>query len=80
MPQAGISPLLDFRGGGAVMTIRGLARDYYRALKAVETLEKERLESPAGSPGRAQLELELRRARAERDRLKAMLDGAKESD
>lgn len=59
------------------MSLRSTARELYRVMKQVQELEKQ-LESPAsGSPQRDRLEDELRVARAERDRIKNMLDGAK---
>jgi hypothetical protein len=60
------------------MSIRALAQDYYLSVKQVETLEK-RLQEVALTPeARTMLEQEIRRARAERDQLRAMLEGAKD--
>ncbi len=59
------------------MSIRMLAIELYRAKKEVERLEKMldgRTQSP---PERVELERQLRVARAEHQRLKAMLEGAK---
>jgi hypothetical protein len=55
-----------------------LAVELYRVMRHVEELEK-KLRLPASSSEREGLEQELRRARAERDRIKAMLEGAKDN-
>lgn len=55
------------------MSIKLLARDLYRAQQAVGRLEKELERAPSVS--RPKLEEALRRARAERDRLRQFLDG-----
>ncbi len=58
------------------MSIRLIAKDLYRLEKDVEQLEEALEQSPAEErPG---LEEKLRKARAERDRLRAMLEGSKE--
>lgn len=61
------------------MSIRMLAVELYRVMRHVEELEKQLARLPASSVEREGLEQELRRARAERDRIKAMLEGAKDS-
>ncbi len=61
------------------MSIRMLALELYKIMKEIEELKKKlREKSPAGSE-REKLEDRLRVARAERDRLRAMLEGAKEA-
>ena len=60
------------------MSIRLLAIELYRTMKQVEELE-EKLRNPSLTPAnREQLEQRLRAAVAERDRIKAILEGAKE--
>lgn len=60
------------------MSIRLLAIELYRVIKQVETLEK-KLQDTSISPAlKEKLAGELRTAIAERDRIKAMLEGAKE--
>lgn len=57
------------------MSIRLIARDLYRLQKAVDALEKALAQA---SPGmRADLEDRLRKARAERDHMRRVLDGQK---
>lgn len=59
------------------MSVRMLAAELYRMMKEVEALE-ERLASLApNDPERADIERELRALRAERDRARKILDGAK---
>jgi len=61
------------------MSIRLLAAELYRAMKEVEELER-KLERPSlPAAERNRLEEQLRRGRAERDRIKGMLEGTKES-
>ena len=55
------------------MSIKLLARDLYRAQQTVDRLEKA-LET-AREAYKAEIEESLRRARAERDRLRQFLDG-----
>ena len=63
----------------ARMSIRMLAVELYRVMKEVEELEK-RLESlKPGALGTEEIEERLRTARAERARLKKMVEGAKDS-
>jgi len=59
------------------MSIRLIARDLYRLRREVEKLEAELASAPPGSHER--LEAKLREARAERDRLRAILDGQKDA-
>ncbi|NLI34437.1 MAG: hypothetical protein GX422_16875 [Deltaproteobacteria bacterium] len=61
------------------MSIRMLAVELYRSMKQVEELEK-RLEILApDAPEKGQVLDELRRAKAERERIRAMMEGAKYS-
>lgn len=56
-----------------------LAAELYRSMKQVEELEK-RLEILApDAPEKGQVLDELRRAKAERERIRAMMEGAKYS-
>ncbi len=58
------------------MSIRMIARDLYRLQQEVDRLENQ---LQACSPAkREDLEDQLRKTRAERDRLKRMLEGSKE--
>jgi hypothetical protein len=58
------------------MSIRLIAKDLYRLEKDVEQLEEALEQSPADK--RPELEEKLRKTRAERDRVRAMLEGSKE--
>lgn len=58
------------------MSVRMIARDLYRFQQEVDRLEGELKSCPLGK--REEIQDRLRKARAERDRLKHMLDGAKE--
>lgn len=60
------------------MSIRLLAIELYKQIKEVEELEKKLDDSPLAIDARNELNERLRRARAERDRIKAILEGAKE--
>lgn len=60
------------------MSIRLLAIELYKQIKEVEELEKKLDDSPLAIDVRNELNERLRRARAERDRIKAMLEGAKQ--
>ncbi len=59
------------------MSVRTLAVELYRMIQAVESKEKELALLPPDAPERAEVERELRALRAERDRIRKMLDGAK---
>jgi hypothetical protein len=59
------------------MSIRLLAIELYRLRQQVERLERELASAAAGQEEK--IEAELRTARAERDRLRAILDGRKDS-
>jgi hypothetical protein len=58
------------------MSVRMIARDLYRLQQEVERLESRLKDCPPAR--RDELEDQLRKSRAERDRVKRMLDGAKE--
>jgi cell division protein FtsL len=59
------------------MSIRMLASELYRVMQEVEKLERKLKEGSPGAPERDDLEQQLRQLRGERDRIKAMLEGAK---
>jgi hypothetical protein len=59
------------------MSIRLLARDLYRLQQEVEKLKKELAEAPADQ--QEYLQAQLKAAQAERNRLRRMLDGQKDS-
>ena len=59
------------------MSIRDLASDLYRSEKTVEALEKKLKDPGLSREEKAETEHQLRQARLDRDRLKAMLEGAK---
>lgn len=59
------------------MSIRLLAREYYRVMREVRDLEKRIASLPAGAE-RTVLEQKLRAGKAEEARIKGILDGAKE--
>lgn len=59
------------------MSIRLLAKDLYRLRQEVERLERELASAAAGQ--QEKIEAKLREARAERNRLRAILDGQKDS-
>ena len=59
------------------MSIRLIAKDLYRLRQEVERLETELAAAPMDQ--QEQIQTELRQARAERDRLRATLDGSKDS-
>jgi GAF domain-containing protein len=58
------------------MSLRMIARDLYRLQQEVDRLESQLKAGPAAK--REDLEEQLRKARAERDRIKRLLDGSKE--
>jgi predicted nucleic acid-binding Zn-ribbon protein len=60
------------------VSIRQLATELYRATKRVEELEK-KLSEALSENQRQAIENELKEAKAERDRLRQMLDKAKGS-
>ena len=70
------SKLKDWRKHKPAMSIRMIARDLYRLEKEVETLEQRLKAAPAEQ--RRDLEEQLRKARAERDRMRRVLEGSKE--
>jgi hypothetical protein len=60
------------------MSIRMVAVELYRVMKKIEKLEKE-LESPeARSQQRVEIGKDLVEARVQKDRLKKMIEGAKD--
>ncbi len=59
------------------MSIRLLAKDLYRMVQEVEKLEKQL--TCAAWDRQAELLDQLRKAKAERDRLRKLLDGQKDS-
>jgi hypothetical protein len=59
------------------MSIRMLAVELYRVIKQIEGLEKTLGSLEAGSRKRGELDQELRKAGAEKDRLRKMMEGAK---
>jgi hypothetical protein len=59
------------------MSIRLLAKDLYRLHQEVERLEAELASAPLGK--QEAIRIKLRQTRAERDRLRAALDGRKDS-
>jgi len=59
------------------MSLRMIARDLYRLQREVDRLESELKACPAEN--REPLEEDLRKAKAERDRVKRMLEGTKET-
>jgi hypothetical protein len=59
------------------MSIRFLAKDLYRLRQVVERLETELAAAPLSN--QEAIQTKLRQARAERDRLRATLDGRKDS-
>ncbi|MBP8645887.1 MAG: hypothetical protein KBH99_07195 [Syntrophobacteraceae bacterium] len=56
-----------------------LATELYQAMRTVEELEKKLEEAGLHPLLRGELEDQLRIARAERDRIKALMEGAKAS-
>lgn len=59
------------------MSIRLIAKDLYRLQQEVQSLETELAAAPLGQ--QESIQTRLRQARAERDRLRAALDGRKDS-
>ena len=60
------------------MSIRMVAVELYRIMKKVEELDKELENLEAGSQERMEIEGDLREARVQKDRLKKMIEGAKD--
>ncbi len=60
------------------MSIRMVAVELYRVMKKVEELVKELESLEAGSQQRLEIEKDLREARVQKDRLKKMIEGAKD--
>lgn len=60
------------------MSIRMLAIELYRVMREIEELEKKIKATPLNAPEREKLQNQLKDARNERDRIRAMLEGAKE--
>ena len=60
------------------MSIRLLARELYQVTRLVEKLEVTLRDPTVKDAEKRRVEEELRGARAERDRLRAMMDGAKD--
>jgi len=62
------------------MSVRYLAQELYRLTRTIEDLEKalKELEDKAAIPERVRVESELRQARQERDRVRAVLEAKKE--
>jgi hypothetical protein len=60
------------------MSIRTVARELYAAAKHLEELEARLAVGGLENAEKLRLEHEVRSVRAERDRLRAMLEGAKE--
>jgi len=58
------------------MSVRMIARDLYRLQQEVDRLESRLMDCPPAT--REELEDRLRKTRAERDRVKRMLEGTKE--
>lgn len=58
------------------MSLRMIARDLYQFQQEVDRLEKQLKTCPPAE--REELEDQLRKARAERDRVKRLLEGSKE--
>lgn len=58
------------------MSIRIIAKDLYRLHQEVEQLEKEMKDSPPEKHG--EIMDQLRKVRAERDRMRKVLEGCKE--
>jgi hypothetical protein len=58
------------------MSVRMIARDLYRLQQEVDRLESQLKACPSAK--REELEDQFRKAKAERDRVKRMLEGSKE--
>jgi cell division protein FtsL len=55
-----------------------LAIELYRVMQEVDKLEKKLGDVSPGAPERDDLERQVKHLRSERDRIKAMMEGAKE--
>ena len=71
-----IDAKLGSKGDSAAMAIRELARELYRLQKEVENLEKELASAPAGK--REAIGQRLSKVKAERDRMRKVLEDKKE--
>jgi hypothetical protein len=60
------------------MSIRGVAQELYRAMMRVEELERKLRDRTISEVEKTELAEQLRQARAERDRMQRMLEGAKD--
>ena len=60
------------------MSIQGVARELYLAMMRVEELQRKLRNGSLSVAEKAELAEQLRKAQAERDRMKAMLEGAKD--
>jgi hypothetical protein len=59
------------------MSVRMLAAELYRMMKEVESMESRLASLAPNAPEKADIERELLALRAERDRIRKILDGAK---
>jgi len=59
------------------VSIRAITGELYRLMKQVEELERQLAAAPPDAADSERLREQIRTARAERDRLKGMLAGAK---
>ncbi|MFZ0932124.1 MAG: hypothetical protein WAN11_26225 [Syntrophobacteraceae bacterium] len=59
------------------MSLRMVAVELYRVMKKIDELEKELESLEAGSQQRLEIDKDLREARVQKDRLKKMIEGAK---
>ncbi|MHC1728621.1 MAG: hypothetical protein AB9866_21900 [Syntrophobacteraceae bacterium] len=59
------------------MSIRMVAVELYRVMKEIEELEKKLASSRPGSQEKGEIDEKLRKAGAEKVRLKKMIEGAK---
>ena len=60
------------------MSIRMVAVELYRVMKKIEELVKELESLEAGSQQKLEIDKDLREARVQKDRLKKMIEGAKD--
>ncbi|MGA3117714.1 MAG: hypothetical protein ABSF90_25180 [Syntrophobacteraceae bacterium] len=59
------------------MSLRMVAVELYRVMKKIEELVKELESLEAGSQQKLEIDKDLREARVQKDRLKKMIEGAK---